>query len=290
VNLQTLRYFVSLAKTKSYTRAAQECFVSQPALSRAIAEFENEIGCHLVNRSSRSVELTVEGDVCLEEAKKILKHCDALIDKVTNVGQQYANPIRIGYIIYGHIGIFNKKLSQIPNSNLIKIETEYDSLVNTNKKLLSDEIDMAIMPEICVTGNAIQTFRLVSSQLYAIVPCKNTLFKHDSISFQDLKNQRFIGWDREEVPLLSDAHSRACEANGFKPDFVTHAKKMGDLMTLSILHNALGFASCTSSIVNSKEFKLIPISDSEANFGLVCVWKKNNKNPSLNKLIKILGK
>lgn len=290
MNLQTLRYFVSLARTNSYTKAAQECYVSQPALSRSIAEFENEIGCHLVNRSSRSVQLTVEGEVCLEEAKKILKQCDTLIDKVTNAGRQCANPIRIGYIIYGHIGIFNERLSQIPNSNLIKIETEYDSLINTNRKLLSDEIDMAIMPEICVADTAFQKFRLVSSKLYVIVPCKNKLFQHNSISFHDLKDQRFIGWDPGEVPLLSDAHSKVCEANGFKPEFVTYAKKMGDLMTLSILHNALGFAACTSTIVNLREFKLIPVSDSETNFGLVCVWKKNNKNPFLNKLIKILGK
>ncbi|MDF2615529.1 MAG: hypothetical protein K0Q47_184 [Sedimentibacter sp.] len=59
-------------------------------------------------------------------------------------------------------------------------------------------------------------------------------------------------------------------------------------MTLSILHNALGFASCKLTVVDSEEFKLIPVSDSEESFGLLCIWKKNHKNPSINKLIQLL--
>jgi len=290
VNLQRLRYFVSLAKTKSYTKAAEECFISQPALSRSVFEFENEIGCHLVNRNNRSVELTEEGEICLVEAKKILKQYDILIDRVTNADQQFKNPVKIGYIIYGHIATFNKKLSQIPKSNLIKIETEYDSLVNIHEKLLSDEIDMAILPKVCVAGDDTQVFELISSQLYVLVSSKNALFNRDFVNFHDLKNQKFIGWDLKEVPLLSDAHSKACEDNGFKAEFIAYGKKMGDLMTLSILYNALVFAASNSTIVDSKEFKLVPVSDSKDNFGIVCAWKKNNKNPSVRKLIKILGK
>lgn len=291
MNLQTLKYFVSLAKTKSYTKAAEECFVSQPALSRSISEFENKIGCSLVNRSSRSVELTEEGEICLIEAKKILKQCDILIEKVTNTNQQFKNPVKIGYVIYGHIAIFNKKLRQIPNSNTIKIETEYDTLARTSEKLMSDEIDMAIFPEAFITDfNDIKAFKLQNSQLYVIVPSKNTLFNRTHVNFNDLKNQRFIGWYPDEIPLINDSHSRVCEKNGFKPEFVAYGKKMGDIMTLSILHNALGFASNYLTVVDSEEFKLIPVSDSEENFGLYCIWKENNKNPSVGKLIKILGK
>ena len=290
MNLRTLRYFVSLAKIKSYTKAAEECFISQPALSRSISEFENEIGCHLVNRNSRSVELTEEGEICLVEAEKVLKQYDILIGKVTNANQQFKNFVKIGYVIYGHIATFNKKLSQIPKSNLIKIETEYDTLANIREKLLSDEIDMAILPGVCVTGDGIQAFELINSQLYVLVSSKSALFNRDFVNFHDLENQRFIGWDPKEVPLLSDAHSKACEDNGFKVEFVAYGKKMGDLMTLSILHNALVFAASNSTIVDSKEFKLIPVLDSKDNFGLVCIWKKDSKNPSVRKLIKILGK
>jgi hypothetical protein len=155
---------------------------------------------------------------------------------------------------------------------------------------MSDEIDMSIFPKVCVTDIDVEVHELKKSELYVLIPSKNALFNHDFVTFDDLRNQRFIGWDTKEVPLLSDVHSKACEDKGFKPEFVAYAKKMGDLMTLSILHNALGFAACNSTIVDSKEFKLMPVTGSEASFGLVCAWKKNNKNQSLKKLIRILGK
>lgn len=289
MKLQSLKYFVSLARTKNYTKAAEECFITQPALSRSITDLENELGCRLFSRNSRTVELTEEGKICLTEAKKILKQCDILFEKVNNFKNNFNSPIRIGYVIYGHIAIFNKKLSQVPNSNIIKIETVYDSLTRISEKLLSDEIDMAIIPEPYKTNlNDFNTFKLQNSQLYVLVPSKNTLFNRDYVNFNDLKNQKFIGWDPDETPMINDSHSLVCERNGFKPDFVAYGKKMGDLMTLSIMYDALGFASSYLTIVDSKEFKLIPVSDSEEKFGLFCIWKKDNKNPSVDMIKNLL--
>jgi len=291
MKLQSLKYFVSLARTKNYTKAAEDCFITQPALSRSIADLESELGCQLFKRNSRSVELTEEGAACLVEAKKILKQCDILFEKANSFKHDFNNPVRIGYVIYGHIAIFNKKLSLVPDSNIIKIETVYDSLNKVTEKLLSDEIDMAIIPEPYKANfNDFNTFKLQSSQLYVLIPSKNNLFNRDDVNFNDLKNQKFIGWDPDETPLINDYHSQACQRNGFKPDFVAYAKKMGDLMTLSIVYDALGFASSYLTIVDSKEFKLIPVSDSEEKFGLFCIWKKNNKNPSVDMVIKLLEK
>ncbi len=289
MNLQVLKYFVSLAKTKNYTKAAEECFVSQPALSRSISEFENKIGCDLVRKNSRPVELTEEGEVCLEESKKILKQWDTLVEKVTNTSKQFNQSIKIGYIIYGHIAVFNKRLSEVPGNALIKVETEYDSLFNVFEKLIANEIDMAILPKVCIPNSDFQTFDLSDSKLHVIIPRHNTLFSREYVYFNDLKDQKFIGWDPEEIPLLSEAHYKYCEEKGFKPKFIDYVKKMGDLMTLSILHNALGFAESHSTIVDLKEFKLIPIVDSEYKFGLTYAWLKDCKNPSVKKLIKILG-
>nr|WP_300093505.1 LysR family transcriptional regulator [Sedimentibacter sp.] len=290
MKLQSLKYFVSLAGTKSYTKSAEECFITQPALSRSISELENELGCRLFTRSSRSVDLTEEGEVCLAEAKKIIRHCDILVEKVTNTNQQFKKPVTIGYVIYGHLALLNKKLSQIPNSHTIKIETEYDSLAKTKEKLMSDEIDMAIVPETSITSfNNFNAFKLQKSQLYVLVPNKNNLFHRNFVNFNDLKNQKFIGWCPDETPLINDSHSMVCEKNGFKPEFVAYGKKLGDIMTLSILHNALGFASCKLAVVDQEEFKLIPVSDSDENFGLLCIWKKDQNNPSINKLMQLLA-
>lgn len=60
MTLQRLRYFIAAAQQRNFTRAAEQCFISQPALSRAIAELEEEMGCVLFIRGKRSVSLTRE--------------------------------------------------------------------------------------------------------------------------------------------------------------------------------------------------------------------------------------
>lgn len=291
MKLQALKYFVNLAKTKSFTKSAEECFITQPALSRSILELENKLGCQLFIRNSRCVELTNEGEICLIHAKKILKQCDVLIEKVNAAKHDFNEPIRLGYIIYGYIAIFNSKLKQIENSESLKIETEYDTLVKTYNKLISDEVDIAILPEgFLDESQDIEIYKLQKSQLYVLVPSKNELFHRDSVTFEDIKKLKFIGWDSEDVPIVNSYREKICEQNGFKPDFVAYGKKMGDIMTLSIINNAISFASSSLTIVDSNEFKLLPVTDSEEIFGLICAWKKSNKNKSLVRLIDILLK
>ena len=59
MTLQQLHYFVVTANMRSFTRAAEACMVSQPALSHAIRELEQELGCDLFERCGRCVILTL---------------------------------------------------------------------------------------------------------------------------------------------------------------------------------------------------------------------------------------
>ena len=68
-----LRYFAAAAKRESFSRAAEECCVSQPSLSLQIANLEKEVGTQLFNRQGRSVRLTDAGRMLAEYAERILR-------------------------------------------------------------------------------------------------------------------------------------------------------------------------------------------------------------------------
>ena len=71
MTIHMLEYFIAVAECQSFTDAAGRCFVSQPALSRAIANLEKEVGCALIDRENRkSVTLTPAGDMMLVEARR----------------------------------------------------------------------------------------------------------------------------------------------------------------------------------------------------------------------------
>jgi len=65
INPKQLRYFITLAEQLHYGKAAEACFITQPSLSRQIVALEEEVGCQLFGRHSRSVNLTAAGRVFL---------------------------------------------------------------------------------------------------------------------------------------------------------------------------------------------------------------------------------
>jgi DNA-binding transcriptional LysR family regulator len=73
VNLQQLGYFVAVARKRSFTRAAEACFVAQPALSQQIRKLEEELGLPVFERRRRGVDLTLAGTAFLEYAEQVLK-------------------------------------------------------------------------------------------------------------------------------------------------------------------------------------------------------------------------
>ncbi|PBC75564.1 DNA-binding transcriptional LysR family regulator [Streptomyces sp. TLI_235] len=82
LDLRKLRYFVAVAEHRHFARAAQALFIAQPVLSRQIRTFERELGCQLLARTTRSVELTPAGRRLYDEARRITTVVDVALQRV----------------------------------------------------------------------------------------------------------------------------------------------------------------------------------------------------------------
>lgn len=82
MELRQLKYFMELAETLNYSRAAERLFISQPTLSQQIAALERELGAQLFYRTRRKVELSPSGQVLLEYCLRVFSLLDEAQDKI----------------------------------------------------------------------------------------------------------------------------------------------------------------------------------------------------------------
>jgi DNA-binding transcriptional LysR family regulator len=98
MELRHLRYFVAVADALNFTKAATRLRLAQPALSRQIADLEDELGVDLLKRNSHGVTLTAEGKSFLADAKNILQLADESATKVRALARGEFGELQVGYV------------------------------------------------------------------------------------------------------------------------------------------------------------------------------------------------
>lgn len=98
MELRHLRYFVAVAEALNFTRAAQQLRVAQPALSRQVADLEDELGVDLLKRTSHGVRLTAEGALYFEEAREVLRRTEEASMKVRALARGELGELQMGYV------------------------------------------------------------------------------------------------------------------------------------------------------------------------------------------------
>ncbi|MCP5371758.1 MAG: LysR family transcriptional regulator [Hyphomicrobiales bacterium] len=93
-----LRYLTALARTKHFGRAAEQCHVSQPTLSNAIRQFEQELGVRLIERGQRYEGLTREGERVVAFAKRVLADSDTLMQDLGAMTTGLKGQLRLGVV------------------------------------------------------------------------------------------------------------------------------------------------------------------------------------------------
>jgi len=98
MELHQLRYFVAIAEEGSFTRAAERCSVSQPALSQQIAKLEAELGRPLFDRAARKTTLTEVGAALLDEARAVLSALDRADQRMRQLRDDEGGLVTLGVI------------------------------------------------------------------------------------------------------------------------------------------------------------------------------------------------
>lgn len=287
MTLQQLHYFVITAQLKSFTRAAEACVVSQPALSHAIAELEQEVQCKLFERHGRGISLTKEGKECLKCAMEIESQVNAIL--AIQERAKHKMDITIGYVVLGHLNAYMSRMMNcvpIEFQRDHRIYTSYDEITEIKQHLMAGQYDLIIIPAgNCDNLPPYEKVQISEDALNLIVSDSSPLFNRASVEVSELKDMPFIFYPNNEA--LNSAYQKLCQLNGFSPKVVGYGRKMGDIVNEVLQKDAVAFCSATFKYLENSRIHIIELSGNLEGFHLELVRLLSSQNNAAIELFKL---
>ena len=231
MNLTHLKYAVTIAKTNSINKAADELFVGAPAMSRAIKELESNLGVTLFERSAKGMFLTSDGKLFVEYASKVLKEVDD-IENIFKTNNDKSSKFSIyaprATYINDAFKNFSLKVTSNSNTELLYKEADADTIVNRILKedgrlgiFRYSEVDepyyRSLVDEKGIVGELVVEFsyQLLMSKKSPLNNKKNISFI-DLASYDEISHPDFlihlVDFKKDEVKgnriLISDYNSQ----------------------------------------------------------------------------------
>lgn len=198
MNLRDLRYFVALADTRHFGKAAERSFVSQPTLSAQLKKLENYLGVQLIERQPRKVTLTETGQKILPLARRILQESDEIVSMARNEHDPLSGKLNLAFI--PTVGPYLLPLvarqlrKQLPQLKLMLYEYQTQALL---EKLRAGEIEMGILA-LPVPLDGLEARTLYDEPFTVAVPNQHALAKRAHVKVDDLSGETLL--------LLEDGH------------------------------------------------------------------------------------
>lgn len=241
ISLRQLRYFTSLARYRHFGRAAEDCSVSQPALSMQVRELEREIGVELVERRTNDIALTDTGLEVAERAEKILAATRDLIDfaRHRNV---LSGSLTLGIIPtlapYVLPRVLPRLQAKYPRLRLELRETQTKMLLQELARGALDCVMLALPAE----GADVETLKLFDDSFLLAVPAADERPPRGRVGVADVDQHRLI--------LLEEGHCLRDQALAFC------ATRRGDAPPARL--GATSLATVIQMVANGYGVTLVP--------------------------------
>ncbi len=281
MDLRHLRHFEATAEELSFSRAAENLHITQPALSESIRELEAQLGTELFIRSTRHVSLTWPGKILLDEARRILRITDHAVRLTREAAAGDAGRLRVGVIEDHQPGIVSKALARsrhlLPELRLI---VHVLPTAVQLRALAANHIDCALLigP---VSADRIVVELLWSERLVAALPRDHALAGQPSMALSALRNEVLILPDLAVSPGYHGKLIELCRTQGFEP---LCSERAFHLETwLDLVESGFGIALIPASVDTTRHAHVatVRLSDSDATIPIMAAWREGDALPAL---------
>lgn len=223
LDFNQVRYFLALASTLNFTRAAEQCYVSQPALTQSIKRLESELGGELIDRRGREMRLTKLGT-------SLYRHFED-IDRMRLLVRSTAKAVASGEVAELNIGVMctvgprllvpllDQFRRRYPRVSLLLHDVTPDKV---DELLTTGTLDAAVCAGGLVADEGLVHYSLYEEEFVALLPQRHALANKGSASLEEMVAEPYL--DR----LYCDfRHSYLdfCERKGLQPTVVLRSQR-----------------------------------------------------------------
>lgn len=278
LNLNHLEYFIKIVEKNSFTEVAKEVYITQPALSKAMANLENELGIKLFDKIGRGIKITAEGRVFYTHIKSGLeeiKKAKYEIEKMKKINEK-----RLKIAITPNIGIkfISDPIGEFLNKNndtkIELMQLEYEKMV---EKVDNNELDICFFEteNKNVRCEKVEVELVKKEEFVLIVSKKHKLAKKEKISIKELQEEAFIlGCKNIDIKKF-----------GYIPKVSVKPDNFSEYEELVAAGAGVALVPKTSYI-DEKKIKIIEIEELLKERYIYIAWKKGENRKIIEELKK----
>jgi LysR family hca operon transcriptional activator len=290
MDLRHLRYFIAVAEEGSLTVAAEKrLHTAQPSLSRQMRDLEAELGCELMIRGAKGIELTPAGLVFLDHARVVLLQVEAAKEATRRAAvpakASFVLGFLTGYEFEWLAAVMSIMRDELPSTEVVILSLSSPDLA---EGLMRGRIDLAFLRhEPNVSGVVFATLR--DEPIIVLMPADHRLAVREAIRPEDLTAEQLVGVPLDKSPVLrgiTDAYGAKLEID-LTPDHLVDNLSMA----MSLVASTGGLALMPLYARNLLPPTVIsrPLAGISPTIGLSLGYNEANKSSLLTTIISRIG-
>ncbi len=255
MEMHQVRYFLAVSRTLNFTKAAEECNVAQPSLTRAVQKLEEELGGALFHRERANTHLTELGKLMLPHLEQTYAASQAAKALATSVRKGEVAPLRLAVD------------NSVPMEPIVDILTSLKQSIGGMEltlgagtrldvigEALDGEYDLVVASHAGETPERMRSWMLFREQCRLVVPKSHPFAARESISLKELDGEALV----ERIDCcLHDGLWEACHAAGIKPEVKHRAAGEDQFQRMVLAGFGLGISPPTITLLDGLAF--VPI-------------------------------
>jgi DNA-binding transcriptional LysR family regulator len=247
VELRQLRYFVAVAEELHFRRAAARLHISQPPLSQQIKALEEELGCLLLARTRRRVELTAAGEAFLRDARAMLAELDVAAATARAIDAGQAGVLRVNFVGSALLSIVPGMVQRFRRARPgVEVEVRERSTADQLRALASGVVDVALVRPPIEPDPALCTEVVMRERTVAALPEGHPLAALRRVPLRRLAAEPLVLFPRQQAPGFHDLLIGRLAATGVSPQVVQYAPEM--LTIIGLVAAGIGVSPVPASV------------------------------------------